>query len=299
MASDDKRHQLLRKVALRLSPLFGDRTYIRLMYYLYTGQRLRLDQPQTMREKLQWLKLNFRKPILTTMVDKLAVKDYVRGLLGEEYVIPVLAEWDNPSDIDISSLPSQFVLKTTHSGGNSGVVICKDKSKFNLENARRKLAAAMNVDIYKRYREWPYKDVKKKIFAERYIGSDLTDYKFYCFNGDADSALICVDRQKGDVKYYFFDRDWHLCRYNKWGVEAPKDFTLPRPKSIGKMFELASNLSKGYPFIRVDFYDVQGKIYFGEFTFYPSSGFSLNGRLPEVDEAFGRKIDLSIVKETT
>ena len=282
-----------------MSPLFGDKTYVSLMYYLYTGRRLHLEDPQTMREKLQWLKLNFREPLMTTMVDKLAVKDYVRRILGDEYVIPVIAEWDTADSIDFSSLPHQFVLKTTHSGGNTGVVICNDKEKLNIESARNKLSTAMGVDVYKRYREWPYKNVKKKIFAEQFLGDDLTDYKFYCFNGVADSVLICVDRQKGAVKYYFFDHDWHLCRYNKWGVEAPADFTLPRPQTLDRMFELAANLSKGFPFIRVDFYDVGGKIYFGEFTFYPSSGFSLNGRLEETDEYFGKMIDLSIVKPKT
>lgn len=290
---------LLQKATFKLSPFLDDKAYMSLMYYLHAGRRMRWSDPQTMREKLQWLKLNFRQPVLTTMVDKLAVKDHVRKLLGHEYVIPVLAEWDTAEEIDISALPGQFVLKTTHSGGNSGVVICKDKSQFDVESARRRLAAAMQVDIYKRYREWPYKHVRKKIFAEQYLGEDLTDYKFYCFNGEADCVLICVDRQKGAVKYYFFDRHWQLCRYNKWGVEAPGDFTLPRPENLDEMFGLAASLSKGFPFIRVDFYDVQGRIYFGEFTFYPSSGFSLNGRLPEVDEAFGRKIDLTIVDSKT
>lgn len=290
---------ILKRAATKLSPFFGDKTYVSLMYYLYTGHRLHLDNPQTMREKLQWLKLNFREPLMTTMVDKLAVKDYVRKVLGDEYVIPVIKEWDTATDIDFASLPHQFVLKTTHSGGNTGVVICNDKEKLNTERARQKLSAAMSVDVYKRYREWPYKNVKKKIFAEQFLGDDLTDYKFYCFNGIADSVLICVDRQKGAVKYYFFDHDWHLCRYNKWGIEAPEDFTLPRPKTLDRMFELAANLSKGFPFIRVDFYDVGGEIYFGEFTFYPSSGFSLNGRLEETDKHFGDMIDLSIVEQKT
>ena len=290
---------ILKRAATKLSPLFGDKTYVSLMYYLYSGCRLHLDDPKTFREKLQWLKLNFREPMMTAMVDKLAVKDYVRGILGDEYVIPVIAEWDTADAIDFASLPHQFVLKTTHSGGNTGVVICSDKEKLNTENARHKLSAAMGVDVYQRYREWPYKNVKKKIFAEQFLGNDLTDYKFYCFNGVADSVLICVDRQKGAVKYYFFDRNWHLCRYNKWGIEASEDFTLPRPQTLDRMFELAANLSKGFPFIRVDFYDVGGNIYFGEFTFYPSSGFSLNGRTEETDKYFGNMIDLSIVKRKT
>lgn len=290
---------LLKRAVTKLSPIFGDKTYISLMYYLYTGRRLHLDNPQTMREKLQWLKLNFREPLMTTLVDKLAVKKYVREILGDEFVIPVIEEWDSADAIDFSTLPHQFVLKTTHSGGNTGVVICNDKKKLDTERARQKLSTAMGVDIYKRYREWPYKNVKKKIFAEQFLGDDLTDYKFYCFNGIADSVLICVDRQKGAVKYYFFDHDWKLCRYNKWGVEAPADFTLPRPQTLDRMFELAANLSKGFPFIRVDFYDVRGKIYFGEFTFYPSSGFSLNGRLEETDKYFGKLIDLSIVGPKT
>lgn len=133
----------------------------------------------------------------------------------------------------------------------------------------------------------------KKIFAEEYLGSDLVDYKFYCFDGDADCVLLCIDRQIGAAKFYFFDKDWKLCRYNKRGKEAPEGFTLPKPEGIDEMFRLASEMSKGFPFVRMDFFDVNGKIYFGEYTFFPASGYDYN-RLPESDLYFGNKIKLPL-----
>ena len=281
----------------RLSPLFSDKTYLRLQFYLIMGRRLDLEHPQTMDEKLQWLKLNQRDKKYTAMVDKLAVKDIVSRQLGEQYVARVLAVWNDVSDIDISGLPDRFVLKTTHSGGNTGVVICKDKSKFDLQEAKYRLSRSMRFDIFPRYREWPYKDVPRKIFAEEYLGDNLTDYKFYCFDGDADSVLGCVGRQEHQIRYYFFDKEWKLCPYNSYAMEAGPDFTLPKPPCIDQLFEMASSLSKGFPFLRVDFYDIDGRVYFGEYTFYPASGFHTSW-LPETDQYFGSKINLGLCKGT-
>lgn len=275
----------------RFNFLFPDKLYLKVCFYLEMGTTLNLKVPQTFNEKLQWLKLYNRKPEYTMMVDKILVKEYIADIIGREYVVPILGVWDNPDEIDYDSLPDKFVLKTNHSGGNTGVVIVKDKAKIDKEFVRRKLQTSLKSDIYKRYREWPYKNVKKKIFAETYLGDELIDYKFSCFDGYVDSVMICLDRQLGDPKFYFFDSQWNLRRYNKRGINAPKDFTIPKPEKIDDMFDLASKISRNFPYSRIDLYNINGKIYFGEITFFPASGFDAN-LLPETDEYFGSLINL-------
>lgn len=287
--------RILLAVIRRLNYLFPDKIYLQICFYLEMGIKLDLTNPKTMNEKLQWLKLYNRKSEYTTMVDKVLVKEYVARIIGEKYIVPLLAVWDSPENIDFDTLPNSFVLKTNHSGGNTGVIIVKDKSDINRQEIKRRLSVSLKSNIYNIHREWPYKNVKKKILAEAYLGDDLADYKFYCYNGHADVVLICVDRQIGDPKFYFFDKDWKLKRYNKRGKEASESFTLPKPNGIDKMFELASILSKGIPFVRVDFYNVNGNIYFGEITFFPDSGFDTN-RLPESDLLFGKMIDLTVLE---
>lgn len=283
--------RFLLSIVRKLNFLFPDKLYLQICFYLEMGKKLDLKNPKTMNEKLQWLKLYNRKPEYTTMVDKILVKDYVGKIIGKDYIVPLLGVWDSPEQIDFDTLPDQFVLKTNHSGGNTGVVIVKDKSKIDQKAIREKLHVSLKSDIYTRYREWPYKNVERKVFAEAYLGDDLADYKFYCYNGYADAVMICVDRQIGDPKFYFFDKEWNLKRYNKRGKQAPVDFTLPKPEGVDKMFELASVLSRDIPFARVDFYNINGKIYFGEITFFPASGFDKN-RLSESDLYFGELIKL-------
>jgi hypothetical protein len=203
--------------------------------------------------------------------------------------------WDRFEDINFDTLPNQFVLKTTHGGGNTGVVICKDKATLDLDSIKEKLNRSIKSDIYTRFREWPYKNIKKRIIAEELIATTepggLADYKFSCYNGVATDVMICMERDTGNTKFYFFDEDWQLLRYNKRGIAAPKDFTLPRPKNLDKMFEIAGVLSRGIPYLRVDLYNVDGKIYFGEMTFYPQSGLDKN-LLPETELLFGSRIKI-------
>lgn len=293
---DKNVRKYLLKVVHGLTDVIPDRKYLEWSYYLEMNKKLNLDNPQTMNEKLQWLKLNNHNPELTDMVDKLRVKDIVSKRLGPDFVAPVLQVWDSVEDVDITDLPDQFVLKTNHSGGNTGVVICKDKSKFSIDDAKQKLSNAWKLDLNRRYREWPYKNIKKKVFAEKYLGDNLSDYKFYCFNGYVDCCLVCVGRQEGNTKFYFFDKDWVRKKYNKSSLTVPEDFTLPKPANYEKMIEVAAELSKGLPIVRMDLFDVDGNIYFGEFTFYPGSGFDAN-RLPPADLYFGKMVDLSMVKD--
>ncbi len=274
--------------------ILSDKLYLKLLYRLEMGRKLDLDNPQTLNEKLQWLKIYNRKPEYTTMVDKYAVKKYVADIIGEQYIIPTLSIWNKVEDIDFDALPQRFVLKTTHGGGSGGVVICKDKSTFDRKTAVAKLAKAMKGDIYKTFKEWPYKNVPKRIIAEQYMedeNGELNDYKFYSFNGKVNLVLLCCDRGSGNTKFFFFDRNWQLKRYNKMGKNAPEDFTLPKPRNIEKMFEIAEQLGKDTVFSRIDLYNVKGEIYFGEITFYPASGFD-KGRLPETDLLMGNMLKI-------
>lgn len=284
--------KLFLAILVRIAPIVPDKLYLKWRYRLEMGAKLDLNNPQTFSEKLQWLKLYNRKPEYTTMVDKYAAKKYVASIIGEEYIIPTIGVWESFDEIDFNKLPNQFVLKTTHGGGSSGVVICKDKATLDIEQAKAKLNRSLNKCIYRTFREWPYKNVKPRIIAEEFIGSgDIEDYKFSCYNGVATDVMICMDRGTGDTKFYFFDQEWNLLRYNKRGLAAPEGFTIPAPKNIDKMFEIAGRLSKGIPYLRVDLYNIDGKIYFGEITFFPQSGFDSN-LLPETEKLFGSRIKL-------
>lgn len=269
-----------------------EKQYLKIRYRLTMGKHLDIDNPKTMNEKLQWLKLYDRRPEYTRMVDKVLVKDYVSNIIGEQYIIPTLGVWNHFDEIQFDKLPNQFVLKTNHSGGGNGVIICKNKKEFDRKKAKSKLERSLKKDDYaKAFGEWPYKNVKRKILAEQYIGDDINDYKFYCFDGHADVVLVCIERDTGEPKFYFFDRDWNLRRLNKRGELAPEGFTLPKPEKMDVMFDMAEKLSQGIPFARIDLYNQDGKIFFGEITLYPASGYDYN-RLPEADLYFGEMIKL-------
>lgn len=278
-----------------------DSEYIKKMFRANMGRDLDLDAPKTFNEKLQWLKLFDRKPEYTVMADKYLVRRYIGEKLGGEYLIPLLGVWDSPDDIDFTSLPEQFVLKCNHNSG-LGMYICRNKSELNEKKVIAGLRKGLNQDYYLRGREWPYKNISRKIICEKYMtdspeSKDFSDYKFFCFNGMVDCVMLCLERSSGDTKFYFFDRDWNLKRYNIRGKNAPEGFTLPKPDNIDKMFEIASELSKGLPFARIDLYNSEGKIFFGEITFYPDSGFDAN-LLPETDEYFGSLITLPDKNDT-
>lgn len=249
-----------------------DSTYIKLRYRFQMGKRLNLKNPKTFQEKLQWLKLHDHNSMYKKMVDKILVKEYVSSLVGSEYVAPLLGVWDEPEDIDWDSLPNQFVLKTNHGGGNTGVVICRDKNSFDREHAIKKLNSSLNKDIYKNLREWPYKNIVRKVFAEKYLESafgvnDLPDYKFFCFNGSVKALFVATERQNPneDVKFDFFDADYNHLPFRQ-GHENAR--VIPKkPKSFKEMKRIAATLSKGIPHVRVDLYEVNGRPVFGELTF--------------------------------
>lgn len=272
-----------------------DDEYLKKKFNVYMGRSLNLEDPKTFNEKLQWLKLYDRRPEYTKMVDKYKVREYVSEKIGEEYLIPLLGVWDDPEYIDFDSLPNQFVLKCNHNSG-LGMCICKGKNSLDVSKVRSELRKGLKQDYYLSGREWPYKNVPRKIIAEKYMvdsydSNEFTDYKFFCFDGYVDCVMVCLDRSSGNPKFYFFDKEWNLKRYNKRGQEAPENFTIPKPICMDDMFEIASQLSKGIPFVRVDLYQSNNQIYFGEMTFYPDSGFDKN-ITREADLYFGSLINL-------
>ena len=246
-------------------------------YYLYNHKWLNLNAPQTYNEKLNWLKLYYHNPLYTTLVDKLLVKEYVAKKIGREHIIPTLGHWDSFDEIDFDKLPNQFVLKTNHDSG--GIVICKDKATFDKEAAKKKLMKSLKHDYYRFSKEWPYKNVKRQILAEQYMedesGFELKDYKWFCFDGEAKMLYIASDRQVKEVetKYDFFDVDFKHLPIKNGHPNAV--LPIPKPNGFEKMKDLAQILSNGLPHVRIDFYDVNGRIYFGEMTFYHNSGFSV------------------------
>lgn len=278
--------------------IFSDKLYLSLMYYFRFKYKINWKEPKTFQEKLQWLKLYDRKPEYTSLVDKAEVKKEVAGIIGISHVVPTLGIWDNFDDINFDMLPNRFVLKCTHDSG--GVFVVNDKSHADIGLIKKKIEKCLRLNFYYPGREWPYKNVKPRIIAEQYLSDNtelnkggLTDYKFFCFNGRADNVMVCIDRNIGEPKFYFFDQNWNLLRLNIRGKNAAKDFTLPKPQYIEEMFRIASVLSQNIPFVRVDLYFVNQTIYFGEMTFYPASGFD-DKLLLETDEYWGELLNIDV-----
>ncbi len=257
---------------------------------------LDLDNPKTFNEKLQWLKLHDRKPEYTIMVDKYKVREYVANTIGEQYLIPLIAVYDKAEDIDFNKLPQKFVLKCNHNSG-VGMCICKDKSKINIRKVRKGLNKGLKQDYYLTGREWPYKNVERKIVCEQFMedkeSPDLKDYKFMCFNGEVKCSFVCSERFSGEgLKVTFFDRDWQVMPFTRHYPKSEK--VIEKPKNYELMIELAEKLSKNIPFVRVDFYEVNGKVYFGELTFFPGNGLE-EFEPEEYDKMLGDYIDLEKV----
>lgn len=254
----------------RIFRLLPDDLYLKIKYRLTMGRKLDLNNPETFNQKLQWLKLYDRKPEYTQMVDKYEVRKYIKEIIGEEYLIPLLGVYDSFEEIDFDNLPDEFVLKPNHTSGD--IFICKNKSKIDYKKLRKEVNRWLKREYYWLHREWPYKNVKPRIICEELIktenGGFPYDYKFHCFNGEPDNVMVCIERESGNPKFYFFDNEWNLLRYNLAGINAPQGFTLPKPKKMDEMFMLAKKLSSGFPFIRVDFFCENEKIYFGELTFF-------------------------------
>lgn len=247
----------------------------RVLYFIKLKKILHLKAPRTFNEKLMWLKLNLYKEndLITQCVDKYSVRDYIKKCGCEELLNNLIAVYNSPEEIDFSKLPNQFVLKCNHGAGYN--IICKNKTTLNIEATKKKLKKWLNEDYWAMYSELQYKNINRKIVCEKYLESNnydsLEDYKVYCFNGKPEFVMVCVGRNTGKTKYYFMDNNWKIMKINKLGLETPDDFYIPKPKSIDKMFEYAEKLSQPFKFVRVDFYECDGKVIFGELTFTPSA----------------------------
>lgn len=300
----------------------SDEKYLKKKYYLAMNKTLNLDDPRTYNEKLQWLKIHDRKDIYTKMVDKYAAKKYVANIVGKEHVIPTLGIYEKFDDIDFDELPKQFVIKCTHDSG--GLVVCRDKNELDKKAARKKINGSLRTNYYYKGREWQYKNVKPRILIEKYIdaskcdgGSDcggekitaselqkengLLDYKFMCFNGVVKCLFLdigVIGKGTGHAEEYYrnvYDKNFKLMPVLETRQNYPKEI-MP-PKNFKDMVAMAEKLSKGVPHVRVDLYNVDGKILFGEMTFYHGSGFTNYFKPIEWDEKFGDMIDLTLVKK--
>lgn len=280
----------------KLHPIIPDKLYLSCLLKIKCGYWPNWNNPHKYNEKLQWLKLYNHRPEYTTMVDKYEVKKYVANIVGDKYIIPTIGVWNKPEDIDFDSLPDRFVLKTTHGGGNTGVVICKNKTIFDRQAAIKKLRKSLKQNIYYSLKEWPYKNVPRRILAEEFIegnNNDLPDYKFFCFDGEVKALFIGTERQSGDVKFDFYDADFnHLDLVQ---VHPMSGKLLAKPENYEEMKQVASSLSKGLPHVRVDLYNINGKIYFGELTFFHHSGI-VPFHPEEWDNIFGSWLALPQVK---
>ena len=277
-----------------LKKIVPDKLFLTLQYRAVFGKSINWNSPVTYNEKLQWLKVYDRRPIYTTMVDKYAVKKSVAEIIGEEHIIPTLGVWDRPEDIEWDKLPNQFVLKCTHDSG--GLVICRDKETLDRKAAIKKLNKSLQNDYYMAGREWPYKNVPRRIIAERYMEDknvgELPDYKFFCFNGRCESFKIDFDRQKTHHANYY-NRACELMPFGE--VVCPPDYkrNLNIPSNVNEMINYAELLAShiNSSFVRVDLYNINGQIYFGEITFYPASGFG-KFEPKEWDKTIGEWINL-------
>ncbi len=269
-----------------------DKIILKCIYRKQFNKNLNFKNVNTFNEKLQWLKLNDRKDIYTTMVDKYEVKKYVANIIGEKYIIPTLGVYNSFNEIDFEKLPQKFVMKCTHDSGST--IVCKNKKKFNIQDAKKKINKALKNNYYYGGREWPYKNVVHKILIEKYIIDDrlgeLRDYKIFCFNGKVRLFKIDFDRFSNHRANYY-DKELNLLEFGEEVCPPDINKNIMIPKDIYKMFELAEKLSNGLKFARIDFYYTNEKIYFGEITFYPASGF---GKFipAEWDEKLGKMIEL-------
>lgn len=272
----------------------ADEKYLKILFKYLMGKECNFDNPQTYSEKLQWLKIYDRNPLYTQLVDKYEVRKFIEERIGSEHLIPCLGVWNHFDEIDFNKLPNQFVLKCTHDSG--GLIICKDKSTLDLKQARKKIEHCLKRNYFLNHREWPYKDVKPRIIAEEYTvdesGYELKDYKIFCFNGEPKAMFIATDRGT-DTKFDFFDTEFHHLPFTNGHPNADKE--IKKPENFDEMLRIAGILSKGMPEVRVDLYNVNGKILFGEMTFFHWSGL-MPFEPEEWDYKFGSWIELPEVR---
>ena len=255
----------------------SDEAFLKMLYKRQTGKALDLDNPRTFNEKIQWLKLYDHNPLYHVMADKIAAKDYVASIIGDEHIIKTIGVWNHFDEIDFDKLPERFVLKCNHNSGEGFIV--KDRTTFDKEKAGSLIEEALKHDYYSFYREWAYHDITRKVFAEEFLDAGengLTDYKFFCFNGVPKFINVSRFEHTDDEEISFFTLDWQLTPFQRTDHKL-LSVSPQKPKRLDDMIDIASKLSKDIPFVRVDLYEVYDTVYFGELTFYPTGGFASYG----------------------
>ncbi len=273
----------------RYFEIIDDSSYLKNRFKEMTGDDLDIDNPTSFNEKLQWLKLHNRNPKYTECVDKYLAKKHIEKLLGKDYLIPTIGIWDSPKEIEWGKLPEKVVLKCTHDSGSTIIV---NQSSFDIDDVSYRLSVQLDTDYYWIGREWPYKNVCPRIIAEPYIADnqEMMDYKFMCFNGRVESLFVCTDRMGGTgLKVTFFDTDWNRLPFERHYPSDKRE--IEKPENLHEMVRIAEELSRGIPFVRIDLYDIQGRILFGEMTFFPGGGME-EFTPKEWDEKYGKLIVL-------
>lgn len=274
----------------------SDEKYLSIMYKFYMGKKLDLDNPKTFNEKLQWLKINNRKEEYTVYVDKYLVRKYISDKIGAEYLIPLIGVWNKPEQIDFNLLPNQFVLKCNHNSG-TGMCICKNKKMLDVKKVKRNLTKGLKEDYFYLGREWPYKDVQRKIIAEQYMvdesGCELKDYKVLCFNGEPKLIELHQGRFTDYQSQDYYDINWNKTNISQSNVSGfgCSDIVVEKPLCFEKMLDFSKVLSENIPVVRIDWYVINGKLYFGEITFFDGCGFDSFDN-PEDDQTLGDWIKL-------
>ena len=286
-------NNMVKEIAKKLVGILPTKMWLSWRFKKRVGYKMDWKEPKTFNQKLQWLKVYNKKEEFIQMVDKAEAKKYVAERIGEEYIVPTLGVYNKFDDINFDEMPQRFVIKCTHDSG--GLVIVRDKASFDKVKAKKKIEKALKANPYTVDREWPYKNVKPRIIVEQYLEdsktSELRDYKFFCFNGEVKALFIASDRYKEgeETKFDFFDTEYNHLPFTNG---HPNASVVPeKPQQFELMKELAKELSKGIPHVRVDFYEVDGKVYFGELTFSHWSGMTSFDPI-EWDYKFGEWIDL-------
>ena len=253
-----------------LANVLSDKPFISLVYFLNFRRKINLTPPKSFNEKLNWLKLYDHNPVYKSLADKYEVKNFVSQVIGEKYVVPCYGVWDSSDEIDFNNLPKQFVLKTTHN--SSGVFVCRDKELLDMEKIKEELNKSLKRKYYKHTREWVYKEIAPRIIADEYLddgsGHELKDYKFWCFNGEP--RMMYITNKGKEIFENFYDMDFNVLNINHG---FPRRFPeYEKPECFEEMKVLARQLSSNIPFVRIDFFYVNKRIYFGEFTFYDWAG---------------------------
>ncbi len=285
----------------KILKIFPDKLYIRLMFFYRGGGIVNLKNPKGFNEKLQWLKLYDKRSVYVEFTDKYLVKEKVSKIIGKEHVVPLIAVWDEPDEIDFDSLPSKFVIKCNHNSGE-GLFVCADKSKVDEIEIRESLRKALKKNYFYDAREWSYKLIKPRIICEELVLDDcknnnttsLVNYNFYCFNAEPKFLYIRVDDvssgKKGESLLSFLDLNWNETEFYRTDHKQIP-FCVEKPDDFDEMINIVRKLAQGFPFVRVDLYHANNSILFSEMTFYPGGGFGFF-RPKEWEEKIGSWITL-------